>query len=263
MTRNCDNCFRPVLDTDTVCWHCGRKLSPTAPATKKTGPIDVQEKQESALKPTPWPLIVFYGSLTLIIIVALMWLMNSLGQSPTLTGTGLTSTEWVALRDPDKQFSIIIPARWQWAFQGKSQVQLDFSPLVENESWAAAAPAPLGTLVPDSEYLLLAGNDSILLIVTRSERLNRLTPEQAVISLRQESFEGITIEDAHQKQNGVENNSAVFTIKHESPPMICRQLLTRDPTKTYLVAACTSINKDAQFVGEINAALDSFQLLSR
>ncbi len=25
MKRTCDNCNRPLLETDTICWHCGHK----------------------------------------------------------------------------------------------------------------------------------------------------------------------------------------------------------------------------------------------
>ena len=262
MTRTCDNCRRPVLATDTVCWHCGWKLSPPSPTTEITKPID-DEGQESAPKPSPLPLIVYYGGLTLLIIVVLLWLMNSLGQSPTVSGTGRPSTEWVALSDPEKQFTIEIPARWQWAFREKNQDQPQAAGLVDNEAWVQAAIAPLGILVPDSEQLLLAGDESTLLVIVRSERLNRLSPQQAVTSLRQESFEGIIVEDARQVQNSAGGNTAVFTINHETPALRCRQFLAPDSSTTFLVAACAASSNNDQFMDEFNTALDSFHLLSR
>lgn len=263
MTRTCDNCRRPVLETDTVCWHCGWKLSPTAPAKEKIAAANEEEGQESELEPTPLPLIVFYGSLTVLIIVGLFLLMNSLGQSPTITSTDPSSTEWVTLTDPERQFTVNIPVRWQWAFQDEDQTQMVLAGVEELDTWTAAAIDPLGTLVSDNVNLLLAGDDSILLVVMRSDRLNRLTPQQAVASLGQEVFEGILVGDTRQVQNKSGEDAAVFTIKHDEPELTCRQMLIPAPTAAYLMAVCTTTINNEQYEDEFNSILDSFQLLSR
>lgn len=263
MTRTCDNCRRPVLETDTVCWHCGWKLSPAGPVKEKTAAANEEEGQESELEPTPLPLIVFYGSLTLLIIIGLLLLMNSLGQSPTITITDASFTELVTLTDPEKQFTVNIPARWQWTFQDEDQTPMMFAGVEELDTWTAAAIDPLGTLVSDNVNLLLAGDNSILLVVMRSDRLNRLTPQQAVASLRQEVFEGINVVDARQVQNKAGEDAAVFTIKHDEAELTCRQMLTPAPTTAYLVAVCATTINNEQYEDEFNSVLDSFQLLSR
>lgn len=263
MTRTCDNCRRPVLDTDTACWHCGWKLSPLAATPERTAVDDIQGGQDSALEPTPLPLIIFYGSITILIVIALYWLMISLSQNPTISGTGSFSTEWVALSDPNKQYRINVPAAWQWTFQDENLADLEIANLVLNEGWSTSAIAPLGTLVPDNKTLLSAGNDSVLLIVSSSERLNRLSPQQAIASMRQENFDGIIVEDARQVQNEPGEFEAVFTVEHELPALHCRQLFTPDEKTTYLVAACALKNDAAQYSDDFDIALDSFQLKSR
>lgn len=260
MTRTCDNCRRPVLDTDIVCWHCGWKLTPTAPPPKKLKAQAAEEEQEQALEHTPMPLVIFYGGLTLLVIIALLWLMNSLAQSPTIFGEGPQTSEWVTLTDPDQRFTIRVPLHWQWFFQDELQTQTDDGRLLENEQWLAAAGAPLTSLVPDSEQIFMAGNESILLVISRSNRLNRLTAEQSVASLTQESFPGIVVEDARQAQNSAGEIVAMFTITQVNPALRCRQLLLPGQSTAYLVSACAANEDAAQFLDEFDLVLDSFQL---
>jgi hypothetical protein len=260
VTRTCDNCRRPVLDTDTVCWHCGWKLSPAAPSPKELEPQAVEEEQESTLEATPLTLIIFYGGLTFLIIIALLWLINSLAQSPTIFGESSQSSEWVTLTDPEQRFTIRVPTHWQWVFQDEIQAQPREGTLLENERWFPAAIAPLGSLVPEIEHIFTAGNESILLVIARSERLNRLTPEQTVASLTQESFPGLVIENARQAQNSAGEIVAIFTVTQENPALRCRQLLLPGPSTAYLAAACAAADDAAQFMDEFDLALDSLQL---
>ena len=261
MTRTCDNCRRPVLDTDSVCWHCGWKLTPRPVEKEKTTAIETE--QESELEPTSLPLIIFYGVLTLFIIIVLLRVMNSLASSPTISAVGLPSTEWVVLKDPSRQFIIQVPAQWRWFFRKEIEAETDLAGFLENNEWLQIATAPLGSFLPDGETHFIAGNDSVLLVVTRSERLNRLTAEQLAASLRQENFPGLSVENVRQKQNSSEEIGTIFTVIHNDPAIQCHQLFMPGSEAAYLVSACAAAEDNAEFKDQFDRSLDSFQIQSR
>ena len=260
MTRTCDNCRRPVLDTDSVCWHCGWKLTPSQ--VKKEERTNIEEKQESNIEPTSLSLIIFYGVLTLLVIILLFRVMNSLAQSPTISAVGPLSSEWVVLQDPDQKFIIQLPAAWHWFFQDDIDAESDLSRLIENDEWLLIATAPLGPLLPDGEMQFIGGNDSTLLVVTHSERLNRLTPQQMAASLPQQIFEGLTLEDIRQAQTSAGDIVTIFTVIHETPAIECHQLFMPGTSVAFLVSACAAVEDVTQFKDEFDRALDSFQIRS-
>ncbi|MDX1415258.1 MAG: hypothetical protein R3293_13765 [Candidatus Promineifilaceae bacterium] len=215
---------------------------------------------EPSIEPSSPTFILFYGTLTLLIIIALFWLMNTLSHSPTIVATGPLSTEWVSLHDPEKQFLINIPAQWQWEFAPAASTEQMIDTRLQNIAWSTPAISPLGTIVPDSEIALLAGNNSVLMVIATSQRLSRLAAQQAVDSLQQEDFDGVVVEDARQRQTTAGNIAAYFTIRHTTPPLFCRQLFVPGAQEAYIVAACAPASRANQFADDFNRALNSFQL---
>ncbi|UCC52302.1 MAG: hypothetical protein JSV68_24905 [Anaerolineaceae bacterium] len=267
MARTCDNCSRPVFDTDTVCWHCGWKLSSPEESAAETIPAAetlIEETVPAEPKPIEWPLALFYGVLTTIVLLALLLLMRSLGRSPTIAfKSDAIPGEWVSLNDPQKLFSVDVPADWSWYFQKGQQTQPSLKHLIEDDARIPTAVAPLGDIVSDLEYLLFSKNESDFLVVARSERLNRLTAQQAVVSLQEEPFENTIVNEARLIRNTAGEDTAVFALEHMEPPLFCVQSLTPNTTETYLVAACTSPENHALHSHELNVVLNSFQTLSR
>jgi len=268
MKRTCENCSRPLFDTDTICWHCGQKQSlPAQPEFTSEQPgsnSTIEDDPEPEPEPVATALILFYGGLTAVIVLALLLTIRSLGQSPIVTLKPDSSQgEWVSLNSLDKSFTIDIPANWDWQFLEEKRAKSSITDLLENDRRIMMAITPLGDLVPDIEYLLVAQNDSSLLAVARSERLNRLSPQQAVTSLQEEQFENIIVKEAHLIQATPGKAKAVFTLKHMDPPLQCDQHLVPGSSATYVVAACSLIESYKQQHGDFKTSLDSFSIKSR
>jgi hypothetical protein len=268
MKRTCENCSRPLFDTDTICWHCGQKQSlPIQPETTLEQPPNnttLENDPEREPEPVATALTLYYGGLTVVIALTLLLIIRSLGQSPIVTlNPDSSQGEWVSLNSSDKLFTIDIPANWDWQFLEGKQAQSSIIDLLENDHRIMTAISPFGDLVPDVEYLLVAQNDSSLLVVTRSERLNRLSTQQAVTSLQEEKFDNIIVTEAHLIEAAPGDVKAVFTLKHTDTPLQCDQYLVPGPSETYVVAACSLIEIYKQQHGDFKTALDSFSIKSR
>ena len=96
MSNKCPNCTQPVLDSDTLCWHCGYRLTAvptTAPPLPANPRPSDPKKAETAIggaapHPTPpaplstanYPLttIGIYTLLTLVLILTMLLVMRTL-----------------------------------------------------------------------------------------------------------------------------------------------------------------------------------------
>ena len=263
MKRTCENCNRPLFDTDTICWHCGQQQSlPVQPESTSEQPISdntLEDDPEPETEPVASALILFYGGLTAVIFLALLLTMRSLGQSPIVSlKADSAQGEWVSISAPDNSFTIEIPAKWDWGFlenMGSSPSGMD---VLESDAQILTAVTPLGELVPDIEYLLKAENDSSLLVVARSERLNRLTPHQAVTSLQGEQFDNMTVTEARLIQGVKGEEKAFFSLLHLDTPLHCDQYLVPAPPETYVVAACSLAESYNRQRDTRQTILDSF-----
>ena len=268
MKRTCENCSRPLFDTDTICWHCGQKQTlPAQPESTSEQPRSnstIENVPEQEPEPVATALTLYYGGLTVVIVLTLLLIIRSLGQSPIVTlNPDSSQGEWVSLNSSDKSFTIDIPANWDWQFLKGKQAQSSIIDLLENDHRIMTAISPLGDLVPDVEYLLVAQHDSNLLVVARSERLNRLSTQQAVTSMQEEQFDNIIVTEANLLQATPGDAKSVFTLKHLDTPLQCDQYLVPGPSETYVVAACSLIENYKQQHGDFKTALDSFSIQSR
>lgn len=244
MKYRCPNCNSPLFETDTVCWHCGQpqtlaieqEISPEQAAPEE----DKLEEVEAELDPFAPGLIFVYAGLLVTIIIGLFFVTRSLGQSPIMVlKSDEALGEWVSLTAPDRSFTIELPATWEWYFHSKS---LAGSPLAENlaeESIVTLATQPLGDFLPDLNTLLVAQHDASRLVVAQSARLSRLTPEQAVSSLRSESFENLELLEVNRIQLEPGSDRAFITIAHKDLSLQCAQHLVPGPSEAYLVAFCS------------------------
>jgi hypothetical protein len=270
MIRTCENCSRPLFDTDTICWHCGQKqslpsqLESTAEQEQPSSDSTIEDDPEPEPEPVAPVLTLFYGGLTVVVALALLLTIRSLGQSPIVTLKPDSSQgEWVSLTSLDKSFTIDIPAKWGWQFLEEKRAKSSITDLLENDNRIMTAITPLGDLVPDVEYLLVAQNDSSLLVVARSERLNRLSAQQAVTSLQEEQFDNIIVTEADLIQAASGEAKAVFTLKHKDTPLQCDQYFVPGSSETYVVATCSLIESYKQQQGDFETILDSFSIKSR
>ncbi len=265
MNRTCENCSRPLLDTDTICWHCGQQqtlpVKAESPSEQEEHEPAEKEKHELEIETVSSPLILYYGGLTAVVVFALLLITRSLGQSPALSvKAGSSPSEWITLNAPDKSFTIEIPAKWDWQFLlGKAKEPA----LVEGEGLITTAVAPFGDLVPDIDYLLHAENEGSLLVIARSARLSRLSAQQVVTALQGESFENMAVTEARLTGSVPGEERAFFTLTHSDLSLHCDQYFVPGSADSYLVAVCSPMDS-AESGREIRrTVLDSFTLHAR
>lgn len=273
MSDQCANCGKPVLDSDTVCWHCGYKLrevpapepvaAPSVPARQiaASGGEDVQSYNVRAL--------LIYGVLTLAIIVGLWAVMSALSRQPILVRSADRSlgNDWLAVTDSNLIYTISLPAGWQWLDMSIRDQREALSNLIVRQSYVDNALLPLGGPVDDLQ-IVAVGLDAPTLdypdpvafvVVGRSEALGSLTPEAAIDRLNELS--GVVVEPV--PNNRIPGQpQARFTLLDEDAGFQCRHLAVQDGTVyTYLVAACSPQSGYGRLQRDFELMLDSFQFL--
>lgn len=268
MNLTCDNCGRPVLETDTVCWHCGRQL-PERPRPRASRPA-FPGKQASQPATTAYDLraIAVYGALTLAVIIGLLWVMSSLGRRPLLVrsaGSGV-GPDWVIVTDGALRYTLSLPPGWEWLDVPFRQQQAVLEQLRERQPYLDLAMSPLARAAGDVKTLAVSlppqNPEEIeplpFVIIGDSARLGGLQPQQA-LDLAAETaavFEQ-TIDDriAGQAQ-------ARFATLDADNAYQCRHLFVTDARETgYLVAACAPQSDFGRLERDLKTILDSFQLL--
>ncbi len=262
MQRTCPNCNSPLFETDTVCWHCGQQRSAPIQQTEEISTVSTSdEDSEPQLEPISPALIFYYSFLMITIVLALLLLSRSLTQNPILTlNPDGREGDWISLTSPTKMFSIEIPATWNWHFQEGAHTSSSFIQLLENDNRISFAVKPLGDLVPDIDYLMVAQNDGNLLVVTSSERLYRLSTEQAAAALQTESFNNLIITEAQLLTSGVAEDRVLITLNHVNLSLKCKQHLVPAHSETYLIAVCTSAENYGSQQDIFKDILDSFTM---
>lgn len=262
MAKNlCDNCGNPVLPTDIVCWHCGRHLEKqtTGVAESTIEHDSEQEKRaEEELEPFPRQTILAYGALTAVTVILLLLAMRSLGRAPIISVDASTQEGgWISVTDQEQRMVVNIPVDWEW-----STPDILLSSVPEELNWDTAV-APLGTLVPDAEVILTVENENAQIIVIHSQRLGRLSTQQAIDALKQEEFEGLTIENSQLVGNMAEQPMADFTITHDTENLECKQRFIPVEDAGLVVATCSPQNNVVRYAKLFDTVLNSFQPLMR
>lgn len=262
MAKNlCDNCGNSVLATDVVCWHCGQPIKQQVSdveASIAAGESSEEKSAEEPLQPFPRTTVLAYGALTAVTIILLLFAMRTLGRAPIISVDANTQEGgWISVTDQDQHMVINIPIEWEW-----STPNIPLSSVPEELNWDTAV-APLGTLVPDAEVILAVENETAQIIVIHSPRLGRISTQQAIDALKQEEFEGLTIENSQLVGNMAEQPMADFTITHETENLECKQRFIPVEDAGLVVAACSPQNNVVRYAKLFDTVLDSFQPLIR
>lgn len=278
MSESCPNCTRPVLPADTVCWHCGYQLPQRAKQRPRAEPGGHPPSSRSAVGagqtevgPVGLRSIVAYGVLTLLVIVALLLVMRSLGRQPILVrsaGFGLAGS-WATVTDGELRYTISLPVDWQWFDLGLADQGDLPDRLAERRPFIRRALLPLGQAAGDVEILAVAAGakevedaqPQPLIVVGRSERMRELTPEEALdlLSGQSPAATGQTVDArlAGQRQARFETTDTARLYQ-------CRHLFVTDGgAAAYLVAACAPQPQFRTLDNTLDDILDSFQLLQR
>lgn len=280
MSESCPNCARPVLPTDTVCWHCGHQLAPRAKQRPRSEPDRRRPPSrspagagETEAEPVDLRAIAAYGVLTLVVILGLLLVMRSLSRQPVLVrsaGFNLDG-DWVAVTDSELRYTISMPVEWLWFDLGPADQNDLLDRLAERQPFIRRALLPLGEMAGDVEILSLAiaaeeeeledPRPRPVIVVGRSERMRELTPEEALELLAGQSppatDQAVDTHLAGQRQ-------ARFETADTAGLYQCRHLFVTDGgAAAYLVAACAPQSQFRTLDNTLDDMLDSFQLLQR
>ena len=277
MSETCPNCGKPVLPSDTACWHCGYTLAKRAkakaapsPAPPRVGPLARARPTGDTAGAADYDLraLLVYGLLTLALILSLWLVMRALGQQPVLVrSAALAGGDWVTVTDSDLRYTLSLPADWQWldvAYRDQSEL---LAAIIERQPPIGQVLAPLGAPAGDVTILavalgaqdLTAAEPIPFVVVGRSERLRALEP-QAALDLLQGRPLSLTEAAVDTRLAG--QPQARFKVFDPSTAYQCRHLFVADArTYGYLVAACAPQAGFGTLQQQLDDLLDTFQLL--
>jgi len=284
VSESCPNCGKPVLASDTVCWHCGYTLpkrpkpapSPrNSPPAERDAALHLPARARPAAQAPPvaydFRALAVYGGLTLLVVLGLWLVMRSLSRQPILVRSAAFGLggDWVALTDVDLTFTLSLPTDWQWLDVGFREQSDLLERVLDRQRYVERALRPLGAAAGDVDILALAVDTQALeeyvpqpfVVVGRSARLAELTPDDGLALLADQPLptteEGIDTRLTGQPQ-------ARFTTLDQANAYLCRHLFVPNQAgNAYLVAACAPQSRFGTVERDLDEILDSFQLLER
>lgn len=273
MTYQCENCGQAALETDVICWHCGHALPRQQnKAADETAVSPPSAPSLSASLSLPLPSIAAYGGLTLIIIIALLWVMQALGQQPQVVQSlgDTLPPGWTAVTDTNREFTLNLPAQWAvWDRSNPQQEEGFITMLRQNEQYQTAL-APYDTAADDRQLLLLAQTDQAetavpaFIMITRSQKISQFTPEQ-MTRLLEAGPASLELQRANLEVsiNGREQITYITAMPYQDQPLRCHHLFYKDTPDSYLITGCVSQDGYATYTNLLHNVLVSFQPLLR
>lgn len=273
MNDTCPNCGKPVLPTDTACWHCGYALPkrPKAPPPVTRTPRGQPAAADAEL-PADYDLraLAVYGALTLALVLALWLVMNALGRQPILVrNAALGGEDWVAVTDAELRYTLSLPPGWQWLDVAYRDQQALLDQVLGHQPTIGRALDPLGRAAGDVAILAVAAQTNDLateepiayVVIGRSEALRDLDAAAALAALAEgEPPAGETALDTRLAGQ----TQARFATFDAANATQCRHLFVADPgVAGYLLAACAPQADYGALRPQLGDLLDSFQLLQR
>ncbi len=273
MTYHCDNCGQAALETDTICWHCGRSLAQRE-AKEKSLPAAGNEEKE---RPLPLTRISAYAGLTLAIVIALLAVMNALGQQPQVI-QGISSSlkpGWITITDQNRVFTLNLPSAWQRLDRYDSEQQAELIKQVHQNNQYQAALSPYDDMADDRQLLFLAAANQTnmdtavppFIVIARSQQLGQLSPEQMTVLLR-EGPSGVKLLRSNLAEgiNGRRQALSILTMFYIDQELRCQHLFTyetaaKENPDGFLVVGCASEDAYNDYTNVFHEILVSFQPL--
>ncbi len=281
MTDTCQNCGQPALETDTICWHCGQPLARKKDKTNQA--VEKTAVSPESLPSLPLQSIAAYSGLTLIIIIALLWVMQDLGQQPQVV-RGLSSSlkpGWTAVTDHNQLFTLNMPAQWQKLDRTDPLQEETFITTLRQNSQYQSALAPYDAMADDRQLLLLAQADQTetdtetavpaFILVTRSRQISQLTPNEVTTQL-EAGPAGLELQRVNLEASvdGREQVTYIAALPYENQTLRCQQLFylsendsDNDDPASYLIIGCVSQDSYPTYTNIFHDILVSFQPLLR
>lgn len=270
MTQRCDNCGKPVLQGDTICWHCGRQLAvrDTAVADK---PVDPEELPDQS---TPVKVLV-YGGITAVLLLSLLAIMTIFSRRPVIALAPETrGVQWAVVDGADGRFTLDLPAGWTWEVipldEGRARYEEAVTQTAGTDTETAAdvatAVAPFGPLAPDTELRLIAAsadtNQPGVLVVLQSDRLNRLSVADAVAAVRSGDLGAFEALEATTAVGLDGRQQARFMLRYDNG-LRCVQRFVPVADTGFVASACAPDGRYPLYDVAFTTILDTFQTLYR
>lgn len=268
MSDACPNCGKPVLPTDTVCWHCGHP-QPRRPKTRPGGRAQGTSTGEQAADAADYDLraLAIYGLLTLAIVLSLALVMRALGRQPILVrSAALAGGNWVTLTDVELRYTVTLPSDWQWLDVAYRDQEDLLGEIIARQAYVGRALEPLGGEGDATILGVGLGTQDLtaevpipFVVVGQSATLRDLTPPAALDRLR--SLE-LPVSETAVDNRLAGQPQARFDVLDFRDGYQCRHLFVADPNEAgYLVAACAPQAVFGSLRSTLGDVLDSFQLL--
>ena len=265
MNIRCENCGHMALETDANCWHCGEPLSGREDAARKR--VRVRESWTRDSGPAS---IAVYGGLTVLVVLAALLIMRSLGQQPQLQvrlGTR-TRPNWTFITDGERRFTVTLPDSWSWDDGAEPAGSVALATLAEGDDRFRLATHPLGAETDEMTILFAAEGQpddperSQFMVIASSELLNRLTYDEAVAFLLNSDYdlqEARFVDDFDKSHVSI---IATTPLDDGSGSAIrCRQQFVLGRQESLLASLCAPSGRYAAYSNQFSEIMASFQHL--
>lgn len=283
MIARCDNCGQPALDTDKVCWHCGRPLAGRDIEELDKIPVNQGWQQTKSLGTIGGYIVV-----AVIVIVAAVLVTRSLGRQPKVSASvGERPPEgWEAVTDFNGRFTFHLPQEWRWFEQAQREERADppLPALLEAGQLFGPGTNPFGAETDDLaiDFLAVPISDTAVfeneaavtqalataeafMLVARSKRLNRLTYTEMAQFLLNSDYRILQAEQVE------EIDRSYLTIAVETPLeggddfefLRCNQQFFLGREESMLVTVCAKDTAYTIYQRTFNDILTSFRRLSQ
>ncbi|MCA9999968.1 MAG: hypothetical protein KDE56_29600 [Anaerolineales bacterium] len=242
--ERCENCDRPLLITDAVCWHCGHPRQGSAAAA--TAAVAAESSGLTAVSG--------YAILTLVIIISLLLVIRSLGQQPLLVvnSNAPRPRGWAVFTDSQHRFTLNLPPDWQLAEPDEAA----FTALLAGQEGWETAVSPLD---PGTILLLASSPDDTpqLVAVARNVQLHQLSLNQLTDLIAKG---GVDIQELEESESffGMPQINLTFAANGN---ILCSQQYALQPEDSYLLTICMDSTTFRRSRDTIEAIQGSFQPL--
>jgi hypothetical protein len=261
LVGKCENCGQKVLATDSQCWHCGVSLSrPTiqqspSPSTAVEG--DVLTFSLSAF--------LQYASIIIIIIIAILFVMQSLSRQPLIVTNPRVPRPagWIPVTDQAQQFTLNIPAEWQWFERSNAAQQSQFTERLNQPSFKDVRTT-LEEVDAKINFIMIGSNQAgdleteSIFLVAESTRLRQTSADQ-VKAIIQEQYADVTEMELVYGITGSIYPSFILDSSTANVAHRCQHQIAPGFHATYWIAICAQLLKFPGYRDEAQRILDSFQ----
>jgi len=281
MNTRCENCGQLALETDKVCWHCGRPLSGREIEEPEKVVVNKGWQQTQSLGT-----IGGYVVVAAIVIIAALFVTRALGQQPKVSANiGDRAPEgWEAYSDFRTRYTFFLPQEWTWFEPARRENRSDppLAYLLENGRYFTSGTNPFGLETDDIEIEFLAvpisdtaafENEEQLLdalfttdafmLIGHSSRLNNLVYTDTVQYLLNSDYDNLEAELIQ------ELDRSFLTVSVENPVetaedftfLQCDQQFFLGRNESLLVTLCAKDTRYTLYQRPFNEILTSFRRL--